>query len=83
MWIASMGAPFSVVFARILGKRPLFTRVSLMALCGNRNVSHEKATRELGYQPRPLKETIADTIQWFEENGQLTCRPKMKSKRQL
>lgn len=73
LWVADMGAPFATVFAHITGKRPLYTRVSLMTLRGNRNVSHEKATRELGYRPRPLNETIADTLRWFEENGQLTC----------
>lgn len=72
LWIASLVAPFATISARVSGKRPLLTRVSLMALCGNKNVSHEKATRELGYQPHPLRETIADTIQWFEENGNLS-----------
>jgi dihydroflavonol-4-reductase len=73
MWLADIGAPFTTTFSRLTGKRPLFTRVSLMALRGNRNVSHEKATRELDYRPRPLRETIADTLRWFESDGQLTC----------
>ena len=51
-----------------------------MALRGNRHVSHEKATRELDYHPRPLRETITDTLRWFENNGQLTCRLKPESK---
>lgn len=81
LWMADIGAPFATSFAHITGKRPLYTRVSLMALRGNRNVSHEKATRELGYHPRPLDKTIADTLRWFEESGQLTCRPKQELKR--
>jgi dihydroflavonol-4-reductase len=48
----------------------------LNALRSNRNVSHEKATRELGYQPRPFKETLTDTMKWFEQNGNLKCRLK-------
>ena len=31
--------------------------------------SHEKATRELGYHPRPLEETLSEAVQWFRENG--------------
>jgi len=71
LWLASVGAPFTTISALMSGKRPLFTQVTLMALKGNKNISHEKATRELGYQPRPLRETIVDTLNWFEANGQL------------
>ena len=33
--------------------------------------SHAKATRELGYHPRPLYESIADAIHWFLESNQM------------
>ncbi len=78
LWLADIGAPFATAFASMTGRRPLYSRVSLMALRGNRNVSHGKATRELDYHPRPLNQTIADTLRWFEESGQLTCCPKKK-----
>jgi len=71
LWLARAGAPISTVFDRISGRRPLFTSVAIKALYSNRNISHEKATRELGYQPRPFRETIVDTLRWFEENGYL------------
>ena len=29
--------------------------------------SHEKATRELGYHPRPLEETFSEAVKWFRE----------------
>ena len=70
---ARFGAPFAETYSRLFKKRPIFTSVSLNALCANRNISHEKATRELGYQPRPFKETLTDTMKWFEENGKLKC----------
>jgi dihydroflavonol-4-reductase len=54
-------------------QRPIFTSVSLNALRSNRSISHEKATRELGYRPRPFKDTLTDTMKWFEENGKLKC----------
>ena len=71
LWLAHLGAPFIMGVSHLNGKRPLYTSVSLRALKSNRNISHERATRELGYQPRPFRETLADTLRWFEANGQL------------
>jgi dihydroflavonol-4-reductase len=79
MWLARVGAPFVSSFDRLSGRRPLYTSVSLQALRDNRKISHQKATDELGYQPRPFKETLIDTLRWFEENGQLTCQLKLSS----
>ncbi|MCI0400207.1 MAG: NAD-dependent epimerase/dehydratase family protein [Gammaproteobacteria bacterium] len=31
--------------------------------------SSEKAQRELGYQPRPIREALVDAMTWFRENG--------------
>jgi nucleoside-diphosphate-sugar epimerase len=69
MWVARLGAPFLVTGSLLMGKRPLYTSAALQPLRDNQHSSHARATRELGYQPRPLKETIADTWQWFEGVG--------------
>jgi dihydroflavonol-4-reductase len=74
-WLAGVGAPVVTAFDRRRGKRPLYTSVSLRVLKSNRNISHQRATGELGYQPRPFRETLVDTLRWFEENGQLTRSP--------
>jgi len=79
IWLAYIGAPFATALARLGGERPLFTTVSLRALTSHRHISHDRASRELGYQPRPFKETIADTLRWFEEDGQLNLHSGMKS----
>ena len=71
MWLARIGAPVITAFDRLARRRPLYTSVSLEALRGHRNISHQKATRELDYHPRPLKETLIDTLRWFEEAGRL------------
>jgi len=73
MWLARVGAPFVSSFDRLSGRRPLYTSVSLQALRDNRKISHQRATEELGYHPRPFKETLIDTLRWFEGNGQLAC----------
>ena len=67
MWLARGVAPFATRWARLTKTRPRFTAESLHALRNHQLVSHDKATRELGYQPRPLKETIAATFDWFKE----------------
>ena len=46
-------------------ERPLYTEYSLYTLASNDRFSHDKATRELGYQPRDLYQTIRDTIAWL------------------
>jgi dihydroflavonol-4-reductase len=48
--------------------KPRLTPYSLEVLQSNSDISHAKASRELGYHPRPLFETIADTVRWFFEN---------------
>jgi dihydroflavonol-4-reductase len=40
----------------------------------HRNISHAKATRELGYQPRPFEDTVRDTLEWFRQAGLLDGR---------
>jgi dihydroflavonol-4-reductase len=75
MWLAKAGAPLAVLANRVMGKSPLFTPISLKELESNPLLSHEKASRELGYQPRPLEQAIADTIQWFQHSGSLQIRP--------
>jgi dihydroflavonol-4-reductase len=69
--IAKTGAPIATFIDRIQGKDPLFTPIAMMELESNPNISHLKASKELGYQPRPLEQTIADTINWFGINGYL------------
>ena len=53
---------------RIAGKDPQFTRYSLDTVVGTTNISHAKATAELGWEPRPMGESIADTVRWWREH---------------
>lgn len=64
--LARLAEPFSVWLARRRGTRPIFTKYSLYVVQRNAPDSHAKATAELGYQPRPLRDTLADTIAWIE-----------------
>jgi dihydroflavonol-4-reductase len=68
-WLAYVGVPFAALAAKISGSEPLFTSEALGALRSNHDIRHDKAVQELGHAPRPLRETVADTLRWFEERG--------------
>ena len=65
VWIAKLFEPLFTLTARITHTRPLYTRYALETLEGNGHFSHMKATAELGYRPRSMDATIADTIAWL------------------
>lgn len=71
MWVARAGAPFSEALALVKKKTPLLTSEALIALRTHQIISRSKAEQELDYQPRPLKDTVSDTLNWFEEKGML------------
>jgi dihydroflavonol-4-reductase len=72
IWLARIGAPIITTFDRLAGKRPLYTSISLQALRSSRNINRQRAVQELDYHPRPFRETLIDTLKWFEEMGWLT-----------
>jgi dihydroflavonol-4-reductase len=68
--LAKLGLPFVNAWSMVSGKPQLYTSESLEILkTSNRNISSLKAQRELGFNPRPMEETIRDTITWFEQNN--------------
>ena len=68
MWFVRLFAFPMELFARICGKKPLFTKYSLYTISAPHEFSHEKATKELNYSPRPPEESIRDAIRWFYLN---------------
>lgn len=64
--LAKIAVPFLEGYCRLRHQRPLITRYSLNALTGNSNFSNEKAKAELGFSPRDLPQTIADTVAWLK-----------------
>lgn len=73
-WLAKIGLPFINTYCFFCRKEPLYTYDSINTLGrAHRNISHQKASQELGFTPRPLKDSLKDTLEWFRENGYLTC----------
>lgn len=71
LWLAKFTAPLSEIYYSLKKQPPLYTRYSLYTLESNANFSHAKATRKLDYHPRPISETITDTIHWLAETGKI------------
>ena len=65
--LAKFAALFTPLYYQFANATPRFTPYSLEVLQSNSNISHAKATRELGYSPRSLYESIRDTVKWFLE----------------
>ena len=68
--LAKFAAVFTPMYYQLAKATPRFTPYSLEVLQSNSNISHAKATRELGYTPRSLFESIKDTVKWFLEKKQ-------------
>lgn len=66
LWLAQATAPFAVGWARLRGTAPLYTSASLHTLACYRSVDGTKARAELGWSPRPLDETVRDTVRWWK-----------------
>ena len=66
-WLAYTGVPFAHLHARIKRAPLLLTHASLTALRNHRYISHARATRDLGYTPRPLQTTLESAFAWYQE----------------
>lgn len=72
LWLARLAAPLAGALASLTPAAGHLTVDAIeMLRRSHRDVRHDKATRELGYSPRPLAETAADTVAWFREAGLL------------
>lgn len=55
--------------ARLMGYEPFLHRDSLKMSRSRMFFDDRKARRELGYETRPVREAIRDTVDWFREAG--------------
>ena len=74
MWLARIGLPFVTGWAGLRRRAALYDSASLRVLGGNTRFIRRNAGVDLDYTPRPLAETIADTLGWFEAEGRLGRR---------
>ncbi len=71
LWFVKATAPLAELYYKRLKQPPLFTSYSIYTLNGNALFSHQKATTELGYTTRDMRETLSDTVAWLKEAGRI------------
>jgi dihydroflavonol-4-reductase len=69
LWLAYWVAGLMPSYARLTRTEPLFTRYSLNAISSNSHFSYAKASRELGFQPRPARQAVLDAVRWFQQES--------------
>lgn len=67
--LAEVFQPVMAGLAQVNGSEPLYTKSMLMAMRSNKQITHARAANDLGYSPRPIEETLRDTIHWFRDRG--------------
>ncbi len=71
LWLAKSVGRLADLYYRVSGDKPLITEYSVDVLASNSMISCDKARKDLGYNPRPLRTSLEDSVQWFYENGHL------------
>ncbi|MEL7670259.1 SDR family oxidoreductase [Methanobacterium sp.] len=68
LWLVNVVSKVSPLYYKVTGKEPLFTTYSIDVINSNSKISSNKAFNELGYFPRPIKESIKDSVEWIRKN---------------
>lgn len=69
MGIARMAAPLYERIALRKKEKPFYTPYAVKVLASNGRFSNEKARRVLQFCPRPLRETLEDTVTWMKRTA--------------
>ena len=69
IFIAKIMAFFFELGYKIFGGQPLITSGSLAMTQVGVTYSSKKANKEFGWTPRPIKESVADTYQWYKKHN--------------
>ena len=77
MMLARFVASIAPLYYKLTNTKPRFTPYSIEVLQSNCDISHLKATTELGYTTRTVNEMLFETIRWFLGNGKNSGRIKM------
>jgi dihydroflavonol-4-reductase len=65
-------ANIAPIYYILTHKKPRFTPYSIETLLSNSKISRSKAEADLGYRSRPLRDSLADSIVWFNNYRQKT-----------
>lgn len=65
LWLVKSASYIVQFFSRVFNKKSFFMPYSIDVLDSNCEMDSSKAERELGFQPRPLEETLQNTLSWL------------------
>jgi dihydroflavonol-4-reductase len=65
MWMARAALPFVQVGSRIARAKPMFNGEELNQIRGNPDIRIDKASTELGYDPRPIEDSLRRVYAWL------------------
>jgi dihydroflavonol-4-reductase len=69
VWVARAAAPLVARFSRLFGGKPLITPETIQIITCHQKIETNKAAVELGFSPRPLEQTVKDSIHWLLEHA--------------
>lgn len=73
-WLVRVAIPFAALWAYLRGKQPMLNNEALNVLSKSPRLDISRARRVLGYNPRPLQETIHASYAFFAEQGLAALR---------
>ena len=71
IWLAIVVATLTPLYCRLTNTRPRFTKYSIHTITSNSVINRVKSCREIGYSPRPIRDSVVDAIEWFKDTGRL------------
>ena len=71
IWLVKLALPFLSLRDKIKNLKPVFSRYSLITLKSNSLFNAGKARKMLGFKPRPIRETLRDTIRFLVKEGMM------------
>lgn len=78
LWFARVLAYGGLAFERVTGRRALVTPYSVHTLGKDFTVSTAAARADLGFQPRPIEETLRDAWQWLSQDAHSPLRRRLR-----
>jgi dihydroflavonol-4-reductase len=80
LWFVNAFSELGVLYYKVRGKKPVFSRFALKTLNSNCNYDISKAQTDFGYSPRSAVETLTDSAKWLYENKAANAKDKVAAK---
>jgi len=79
-WFIYITSYFAEIYYKMMKQKPLFTHYSLKVLKSNHSFDNSKANKILEFNPRPIGETVKETLEFAKEHYLIKVGKKWKRK---